>query len=189
MHKSIFPALLFWLCIGNIFALRFISVLFVYLILISFIDSFLVWKKKQYIPCGEINVINITHHSRKSLLFDKIFSWAKKWSNSYCDGTMGSYDRAEICELVVLYLLNRISTAIDKSTVGLYGPAGTNETVFFDVTFTLATKKKYFSFWIANNAPLYNNAFSNHPLTIIKQLPKMVSKRISDWSCNKEEFD
>ena len=59
---------------------------------------------------------------------------------------MGSYDGAEICELVVLYLLNRISTAIDKSTVGLYGPAGTNETVFFDITFTLATKKKYFSF-------------------------------------------
>ena len=59
---------------------------------------------------------------------------------------MGSYDGAEICELVVLYLLKRISTAIDKSTVGLYGPAGTNETVFFDVTFTLATKKKYFSF-------------------------------------------
>ena len=189
MHKSIFPAVLFWLCIGNIFALRFISVLFVCLILISFIDSFLVWKKTQYISCGEINVINITHHSRKSLLFDKIFSWAKKWSNSYCDGTMGSYDGAKICELVVLYLLNRVSTAIDKSNVGLYGPAGTNETVFFDVTFTLATKKKYFSFWIVNNAPLYNNAFSNHPLTIIKQLPKMVSKRISDWSCNKEEFD
>ena len=59
---------------------------------------------------------------------------------------MGSYDGAKICELVVLYLLNRVSTAIDKSNVGLYGPAGTNETVFFDVTFTLATKKKYFSF-------------------------------------------
>ena len=91
---------------------------------------------------------------------------------------MGSYDGAKICELVVLYLLNRVSTAIDKSTVGLYGPAGTSnangpkldrikkdiialfkkeglsitietnfiETDFFDVTFNLATKKKYFSF-------------------------------------------
>ena len=33
---------------------------------------------------------------------------------------MGSYDRAEICELVGLYLLNQLSTVIDKSSVGLY---------------------------------------------------------------------
>ena len=32
---------------------------------------------------------------------------------------MGSYDGAEICELVGLYLLNQLSTVIDKSSVGL----------------------------------------------------------------------
>ena len=36
------------------------------------------------------------------------------------DVTMRSYDGAEICELVELYLLNRLSTVIDKSSVGLY---------------------------------------------------------------------
>ena len=62
------------------------------------------------------------------------------------------------------------------------------KTDFLDVTFNLPTKK-YFPFRKANNTPLYINAFFNNPPTIIKQLPKMVSKRISDLSCNKEEFD
>ena len=136
---------------------------------------------------------------------------------------MGSYDGAEICELVGLYLLNQLSTVIDKSSVGLYRDDGlaainnengpkldrvskdiialfkekglsitikTNliETDFLDVTFNLATKK-YFPFWKANNTPLYINTFSNHPPTIIKQLPKIINKKISDFFCNKEEFD
>ena len=62
------------------------------------------------------------------------------------------------------------------------------DTDFLDVTFILATKK-YFPFRKANNTPLYINAFSNHPSTIIKQLPKMINKKISELSCNKEEFD
>ena len=37
---------------------------------------------------------------------------------------MGSYDGAEICELVGLYLLNRLSIVIDKSSVGLYRDNG-----------------------------------------------------------------
>ena len=37
---------------------------------------------------------------------------------------MGSYDGAEICELVGLYLLNRLSTVTDKSNVGLYRDDG-----------------------------------------------------------------
>ena len=35
-------------------------------------------------------------------------------------GTIGSYDEAEISELIGLYLLNRLSTVIDKSSTGLY---------------------------------------------------------------------
>ena len=31
--------------------------------------------------------------------------------------------------------------------------------------------------------------FLTNPPTIIKQLPKMINKKISDLSCNKEEFD
>ena len=65
------------------------------------------------------SVINIIHLSRKSLLFNKTSAWVKKGNNSLFDITMGSYDGAEICELIGLYLLNRLSTIIDKSNVGL----------------------------------------------------------------------
>ena len=62
------------------------------------------------------------------------------------------------------------------------------ETDFLDGTFNRLTKK-YFPIPKAKNTPLYTNSFSNHPLTIIKQLLKMVNKRILDLSCNKEELE
>ena len=64
------------------------------------------------------------------------------------------------------------------------------ETDFLDVSFNLATKK-YSSFGKANNTLLYINAFYNHPYThtIITELPKIIYKRISDLSSNKEQFD
>ena len=65
------------------------------------------------------SVINIIHHSRKSLLFDKTSVWVKKGNDSLFDVTIGSYDGTDIFELVGLYLLNRLSTVIDKSSVGL----------------------------------------------------------------------
>ena len=66
------------------------------------------------------SVINIIHFSRKSLLFDRTSVRVKKRSNSLFDVTMGYWDGAETCELVGLYLLNQLSTVIDKSSVGLY---------------------------------------------------------------------
>ena len=33
---------------------------------------------------------------------------------------MGSFDRAEICEIVGLYLLNKLSNLLGKENVGLY---------------------------------------------------------------------
>ena len=52
------------------------------------------------------------------------------------------------------------------------------ETDFLDVTFNLATSK-FFPFRKPNNVPS----------TIIKDLPKMINKRLSELACNKEEFD
>ena len=43
-----------------------------------------------------------------SLLFDKDNVWVKK-DNSEFDVTMGSYDGAELCELVDLYLLDLLT--------------------------------------------------------------------------------
>ena len=54
------------------------------------------------------------------LLIDKTSVLLKKGNNSWFDVTIGSDDGGQICELVEIYLLNRISTVIDKSGVGLY---------------------------------------------------------------------
>ena len=45
--------------------------------------------------------------------------WIKK-NNSEFDVTMGSYDGAELCELVALFLLHKLSTIIPKKLAGLY---------------------------------------------------------------------
>ena len=82
-------------------------------------------------------------------------------------------------DIIALFKEERLSITIETNLI---------EADFVDVTFNLATKK-YFPFRRANNTPLYINAFSNHPPTIIKQLAKMIDKRISNLSCNKEEFD
>ena len=49
--------------------------------------------------------------------------WIKK-NNSEFDVTMGSYDGAEICELVGLFLLHELSTIIPKDLTGLYRDDG-----------------------------------------------------------------
>ena len=61
------------------------------------------------------------------------------------------------------------------------------ETDFLDVTFNILTQK-YFPYHRPNNDPLYINAKSNHPPTIIKDLPKMINKHLSDLSFNEDEF-
>ena len=62
-------------------------------------------------------------HCRKSLLFctDKI--WVKK-SNPEFDVTMGSFDGAEICELVGLYLLDQLSNLLPVESFGFYRDDG-----------------------------------------------------------------
>ena len=55
------------------------------------------------------NDISIIKHARKSLLFGNGKLWTKKdGSNSLFDVTMGSFDGAEICELVGLNLFKSL---------------------------------------------------------------------------------
>ena len=162
----------------------------------------------------------IIWHSRKSLLFGSNSTWSKKGGSQF-DVTMGSYDGAEICELVGLYLLDLLSSKFSKERIGLYrddglaafqisGPAATRaeknlkqifqkcglrvtvltllkQTDFLDVTFDLASGK-YWPFRKPNSDPLYINAKSNHPPTIIKHLPAAITSRVASRSCNEEEF-
>ena len=53
----------------------------------------------------------------KSLLFSKHEIWVKK-DNSLFDVTMESFHGAEICEIVGLYLLDKLSNLLGKETLG-----------------------------------------------------------------------
>ena len=68
--------------------------------------------------------IEIIMHARKSLLFDKDSPWAKKDSTSTFDVTMGSFDGAEVCELVGLYILSILSNKYSEQKLGLYRDDG-----------------------------------------------------------------
>ena len=60
-------------------------------------------------------------------------------------------------------------------------------TDFLDITLNLNTGK-FYPYRKPNDTPLYVNKKSNHPPCIIKRLPIMINKRLSDISCDKEEF-
>jgi len=59
---------------------------------------------------------------------------------------------------------------------------------YLDVTFNL-TNESYRPYRKPNDEPLYISTKSNHPPTIIRQLPAAINRRISDISCNQEMFD
>ena len=69
------------------------------------------------------DVIAIIKHARKSLLFYDGTEWIKQSSGSF-DVTMGSYDGAEVCELVGLYLLNQIQQSFPQINCGIYRDDG-----------------------------------------------------------------
>ena len=114
------------------------------------------------------------------------------------DVTMGSYDGAEICELVCLFILESIAKRFGKENVGLCrddeltwladwarknvikifedlglkitAPSNQNTTNFLDVTFNLSDGK-FHPYRKPNDDPLYINSHSNHPPSIIKKIP------------------
>ena len=62
-------------------------------------------------------------HCRKSILFGDQSTWTKK-NGSLFDVTMSSYDGAEICELIGLYLLHELNKNIKNQHLGLYRDDG-----------------------------------------------------------------
>ena len=78
---------------------------------------------KQFINIPERD-IDIIIHSRKSLLFHHDAAWVEKGDSGLFDANIGSYDGAEVCELVGLYILNRLSEKYNKESTGLYRDDG-----------------------------------------------------------------
>ena len=59
-------------------------------------------------------------HSLTSLLFNNTNIWIKKNRDPDFDVTMGSFDSAELCELVGLYILHILGENCEKHGIGLY---------------------------------------------------------------------
>ena len=72
------------------------------------------------IPENDKKIIN---PAGKLLLFNKQQTWIKKESGLF-DVTMGTYDGAEVCELVGSFLLYALSLKYNKTNIGLYGDDG-----------------------------------------------------------------
>lgn len=166
--------------------------------------------------------ILIIKHAKRSLLFNDNDCWVKKSKDNF-DVTMGSFDGAETCELVGLYLLKQVSAIIPHQSVGLYrddglavienanGPMldrirkdlhacfkreGLKITVdicaesvnFLDVQLNLKDAS-YRPYKKPNSTTLYIHKDSNHPPSVIKNIPEMINKRLINISSCKEVFD
>ena len=86
------------------------------------------WKKlKNLIAEKLVNIANedkvIIKHARKSLLFDNSEPWMKKDSRLFIV-MMGTYDGAEVCELVETFLLHKLSMKYNKNNIALYRDDG-----------------------------------------------------------------
>ena len=58
-------------------------------------------------------------HCRKSLLFDNTDIWTKKKGNKDFDVTIGSFEGAEVCDFLGLYILYILSTKCGKNLNGI----------------------------------------------------------------------
>ena len=136
------------------------------------------------------------------------------------DVAQGSYDSAEVTDLVGLYLLHQLKD-LNLEAIGLYrddglalsrlsafetnklkdeiakifGKNGLKVTIhsslkvvdFLDLSLSLSSglHKPYCK---PNTRPLYVHAKSNHPSSILKNIPANINKRLSILSSNEEVF-
>ena len=152
-----------------------------------------------------------------SIKYQGLFQSAATWRTAAADVPIGCYDRAEICELVGIFILNKLSNITDKNSIGLYSAWqviwATNRTDEKENyqnfqrlrSFNNGSNKHYIcrlsrfnikfeneSYQLSrkpNNDPIYIDINSNHPPQTLKQLPKSISKRLSENSLSKEVFD
>ena len=162
---------------------------------------------------------NIIFSCRRSILVHSGDTWEKVINKNF-DVTQGSYDGAEVCELVGLFLLSQLVHL--NVNVGLYRDDGlavvklTNRQseqlkqqlhdIFdqFGLTILIEPNKKIVDFLDVtldlkhceyrpyikpNNKPLYVHVKSNHPPSILKNIPSSIQKRLSVNSSNEQIFN
>ena len=82
-------------------------------------------------------------------------------------------------DIIALFKSEGLSITIDTNLI---------ETDFLDVSFNLEMEK-FSPYRQSKNNPLYIHSQSNHPPSITKQLSSMTNRRISNLSCNENEFN
>ena len=80
-----------------------------------------------------------------------------------------------------------VSHSFIRNTALVYISVKLKTVDFLDVQFDLPTNR-YFPFKKPNDTPMYVHKHSNHPKNILKEIPKMTARRLSNLSCSEEEF-
>ena len=111
-------------------------------------------------------------HARKSPFFNDGKPWIKKDSNSLLDVTIGSYDGAEIFELVGLFILNNLKGNSGKENIGPCIYKDDALAIMKNKSARLADKTQTF----LETTPIYQNALRHsnfdHKLDYTKQRPE-----------------
>ena len=117
-----------------------------------------------------------------------------KLNNVFQNNTFGLYrdDRLAVIKGLSGPELERLKKNVVKTfkdcVLNITIEANLHTVNYLDVTFDLR-KDAYLPYRKPNNPPVYINNCSNHPPTVIKQLLKSISKRLSDLSSNEEMFE
>ena len=154
----------------------------------------------------------IIMESKKSLIFKNGEPWMKKGGSEF-DVAQGSYDGAEACELVGLYILSKLEKLnlnvgiyrddglaatsstprqveiMKKKITAIFNSLGLEVTIeanlkiinFLDICMDLEADV-YKPFIKPNTTPLYIHSKSNHPPSIVKNLPAAINRRLSSIS-------
>ena len=89
---------------------------------------------------------------------------------------------------IIERIKKNISTIFQNNGLKITTESNLLQTDFLDITLNLIAGK-YWPYRKPGNIPLYINAKSNHPPNIKKQLPKMISTRLSNNSYSLQEFN
>ena len=162
---------------------------------------------------------HIIMHTKKSTLYNNKIPWNKRGESDF-DVAMESFDGAETCDLIGLYMLSQLkhldinvglyrddglaicrktprqTELIKKEMQAIFNRNNLKITIdankksvdFLDITLNLTTET-YKPFMKQNNTPLYVHRDSNHPPSILRNLPESINKRISNISSNEDIFN
>ena len=157
--------------------------------------------------------------TKKNLLYSEGDPWIKKGEGEPWDVTMGSWDGAEVCDLIGLYSLSKCQDLglnlglyrddglaecrkrpqqvenVKKKLCQIFRDMGLKISIeankkivnFLDITLDLQ-RDLFKPFMKPNNTQCYVNKESNHPPSILKNIPESVNLRLSQLSKNEIVF-